>query len=218
VSTNPLEILLELQRTPVDLLFLDIQIPQLSGIDLVKAISVKPMIILTTAYRDYAADAYDLDVVDYLVKPFNFERFLKAVGKVIQLKQAIRMQPVSASLHENYEDMYIYLKQDREMVKVFLNDILYIESLKDYVRVKTESRQIITYQKISYLEQKLPDSKFLRAHRSYIVSLDKISGFNSQGIYLNGINIPIGRNYKLNTMKVLNVKNILAFPENVASK
>jgi DNA-binding LytR/AlgR family response regulator len=196
-----------LKQTSVDLVFLDIHMPKISGIELLKSLKDKPKVILTTAYREYAMEAYDLDVVDYLLKPVTFDRFLRGVSKLYQTHGS----PASDgnTLIKSYDDSYIYFKEDREMVKVFLKDILYIESLRDYVRIKTASKQIITYQKISFLEQKLPENKFVRIHRSFIVSIDNVSSITFNSVKLGDIEIPVGRNYKQQAMKVLNKNNAL---------
>lgn len=193
-----------LQKEHIDLIFLDIQMPKLTGIDFLKTIKNPPKVIFTTAYRDYAIESYELDVVDYLLKPVSFERFLKAVSKVFnnsgqENQVVIQSQETSAN-----EEKYIFLKSDKKMIKVVLNDILYIESLKDYVRVKTTEKEVITFQKISYLEQKLPEDCFLRIHRSFIVAIKKIESYSSTTIEVPGKVLPIGRNYKNQVMTALN--------------
>jgi DNA-binding LytR/AlgR family response regulator len=205
---NAIEAFTLLQHKPVDLVFLDIQMPQITGLDLLKSLKIRPKVILTTAYREYAFEAYDLDVIDYLLKPVTFERFLRGISKIYQIQRP-ETPSEDVSMLQSYDEAYIYLREDREMVKVFLKDILYIESLRDYVKVKTAARQIITYQKISYLEQKLPENKFIRIHRSFIVALDKIQSFAVNAVKVGPIEIPIGRNYKQHVMKVLNKNNIL---------
>ncbi|AHM62939.1 LytTR family two component transcriptional regulator [Flammeovirgaceae bacterium 311] len=206
---NALEAFSILQHQPVDLLFLDIQMPLVTGIDLLKSQSIRSRVIFTTAYRDYAIEAYDLDVVDYLLKPIHFERFLKSIAKIYQFKEPFGLLEEHAPIAQGYEDAYIFLKENREMVKVFLKDILYIESLRDYVRVKTLDKQVISYQKISYLEQKLPENKFIRVHRSFIVALDLIKSFTLSSVRVGTLEIPIGRNYKTEVLKALNKNNIL---------
>ncbi|MCR9254094.1 MAG: LytTR family DNA-binding domain-containing protein [bacterium] len=193
-----------LQKEHIDLIFLDIQMPKLTGIDFLKTIKNPPKVIFTTAYRDYAIESYELDVVDYLLKPVSFERFLKAVSKVFnssgqENQVVIQSQETSAN-----EEKYIFLKSDKKMIKVVLNDILYIESLKDYVRVKTTEKEVITFQKISYLEQKLPEDCFLRIHRSFIVAIKKIESYSATTIEVPGKVLPIGRNYKNQVMTALN--------------
>jgi DNA-binding LytR/AlgR family response regulator len=206
---NAVEAFTVIQQRPVDLIFLDIQMPQVTGIDLLKSLKDRPRVILTTAYREYAFEAYDLDVVDYMLKPILFERFLRGISKIYQLRQPMEMEEPEPSLLQSFDDAYIYLREDREMMKVYLKDILYIESLRDYVKVKTVDKQIVTYQKISYLEQKLPENKFIRVHRSFIVAFDKVISFNMNSVKVGNIEIPMGRNYKNQALKVLNRNNVL---------
>ena len=206
---NVMDALPYLQNRQVDLLFLDIQMPKITGIELLKSLSFRPQIILTTAYRDYAIEAFDLDVTDYLLKPITFERFLQSVSKVMGQKLNTPFTEPDYQLLHSFNESYIYLREEREMVKVYLKDIIYIESLRDYVRVKTTMGQIITYNKISYLEQKLPENKFIRVHRSFIIALEKVSTFTPATIRIDDFSIPIGRNYKNVTMKALNRFNIL---------
>lgn len=204
--TNALEAFPILQQKQIDLIFLDIHMPQLTGIDLIKSLKDKPKVILTTAYREYAAEAFDLDVIDYLIKPITFDRFLRAVGKIYQ--SGVPTVDENSAVRSFY-DAYIFLREDREMIKVFLRDIWYIESLRDYVKVKTSSRQIITYQKISVLEQKLPEKEFVRIHRSFIVAIGKVSSFTANTVRAGEIEIPLGRNYKQQALRILNKNNAL---------
>ncbi|MEJ1241686.1 LytTR family DNA-binding domain-containing protein [Chryseolinea sp. T2] len=184
-----------LQTHSLDLLFLDINLPNTNGIELLKSLQQRPRVIFTTAYREYAFEAYDLDVIDYLLKPISFDRFLRAIGKIRQLK---KYQPIeqNQNMPSAYDEAFLYLKENREQVKVFLKDILYIESLRDYVRVKTASREVVTYQKISYLEQRLPQNKFIRVHRSFIVSIDHVVSFTNSQVKVSDYTVPIGRNYR----------------------
>ncbi|WP_162052090.1 LytR/AlgR family response regulator transcription factor [Pontibacter pamirensis] len=207
-----------LQNEHIDLMFLDIQMPKLTGIDFLKSLAHPPKVIFTTAYRDYAVEGFELNVVDYLLKPIAFERFLKAVSKVSAAEQPVPVAPavppvsvpaVAANSTSDYKEAFIYLKADKKMVKVMLSDILYIESLKDYIRVKTEAKEIISYQKISFLEEKLPTDKFLRIHRSFIVALDKIQAFSASAVDIGKSEIPIGRFYKNEVLQILNQNNLL---------
>ena len=193
-----------LQSNPVDLIFLDIQMPKLTGIDFLKTLKNPPKVIFTTAYRDYALDGFELEIVDYLLKPIPFDRFLKAVGRVIQ-------QPISTPAKNTGStestDQPLFFKVDKKMVKVNMHDILYIESIKDYVKVKTRDKEIITQQKIGYLEESLPKHIFLRIHRSFIAAVDKIESYSASEIEIGKIQLPIGRNYKNEVLKVLS-KNV----------
>lgn len=188
-----------LQQHSVDLIFLDIQMPKLSGIDFLKTLKNPPRVIFTTAFRDYALQGFELEIVDYLLKPIPFDRFLKAVAKVLH-------QPATNSTGSKPDvvpDNYVYFKVDKKMIKTKMADVLYIESIKDYVKVKTPEREIVTQQKISYLEESLPREQFLRIHRSFIVNLEKIDAYSATDVEIGKLSIPIGRNYKNDVMKIL---------------
>jgi DNA-binding LytR/AlgR family response regulator len=190
-----------LQQHKVDLMFLDIQMPKLSGIDFLKTLKHPPKVIFTTAFRDYALEGYDLEIADYLLKPIPFERFLKAVAKVMH--QPIGESSSPALRQENTNDNYVFFKVDKKMVKTKMSDILYIESIKDYVKVKTFEKEIVTQQKISYLEESLPKERFLRIHRSFIINRDKIDAYSASEVEIGKIHIPIGRNYKNDVIRAL---------------
>jgi DNA-binding LytR/AlgR family response regulator len=193
-----------LQQHQVDLIFLDIQMPKLSGIDFLKTLKDPPKVIFTTAFRDYAIQGFELEIVDYLLKPIPFDRFLKAVAKVLHQPSAPSATPQK---HEGSADNYVYFKVDKKMIKTRMADVLYIESVKDYVKVKTGEKEIVTQQKISYLEESLPREQFLRIHRSFIVNLEKIDAYSATDVEIGKHSIPIGRNYKNDVMKIL-AKNI----------
>lgn len=196
------------QKGGIDLLFLDIQMPKLNGLEFLSTLKNPPKVVFTTAYRDYAIEAFEVDAVDYLLKPISFSRFLKAVSKTHQLMQpAPSMAPALAVHMEERVHLqameFIYVKADKKTVKVYLKDILYIESLKDYVMIHTPTKRITTKQKISYLEQKLPEEHFIRIHRSFIISVDKIEAFSPSSIDIHGQELPIGRSYKSEVSKLL---------------
>ncbi|RMG29326.1 MAG: DNA-binding response regulator [Bacteroidetes bacterium] len=211
---NAVEAFNLLSRQQIDLLFLDIQMPKLTGLELLKNITHPPRVIFTTAYREYALEGYELNVVDYLLKPISFERFLKAVNKVFQLHglHAPSVPAVaqgSSTEQALYTEAFIYLKADKKMVKVLLDDILYIESLKDYIRVKTPHKSVTAYQRISHMEEKLPDDRFMRIHRSYIISKRKVEAYSTSHVEIANVEIPIGRNYRAAVLKALNRDNLL---------
>ena len=201
--SNAIQALTLLQQTRVDLMFLDIRMPQLNGNDFLKTIKIPPKVIFTTAYADYAMEGYELDVVDYLLKPIHFDRFIKAVSKTFQLTN---MQPANTVVIEEQasEDPFVYFRADRKMVKVMLRDILYIESMKDYVKIVTRSGTIISKQSISSVEEMLPEKKFIRTHRSFIISLEKIRSFTNELIEIEKAEIPIGKLYRNAVIKMLN--------------
>lgn len=200
-----------IKKETVELIFLDIQMPKLNGIEFLKILNPSPKIVFTTAYREYAIESYELNVVDYLLKPISFQRFLMAVNKAIIGHEGVDLVNDEIKDELNSEEPYIFLKADRKMVKIYLKDINYIESLKDYVRIKLPDREVISLQKISFLEQKLPENCFIRIHRSYIVPFKKIEAFSSNHIEVGGNELPIGRNYKDQVLTLLNNdKSILA--------
>ncbi|HRI20141.1 MAG TPA: LytTR family DNA-binding domain-containing protein [Panacibacter sp.] len=203
--TNAVEALSVLQNNKVDLLFLDIQMPQILGTDFMRTLSNPPKVIFTTAFRKYAVDGFELDAVDYLLKPISFERFLKAVNKVMRLNitPAENVISTSPASMQTQPDNFLYLRADRKNVKVNFDDILFIESLKDYIKVVTREKNIITKQAISTIEETLPANIFLRIHRSFIVAINKIESFTHELVQINKYEIPISRSYRHEVEKVL---------------
>jgi two-component system, LytTR family, response regulator len=190
-----------LQEQPVDIIFLDIKMPQLSGTEFVRSLRTIPKIIFTTAHKEYAHEGFELDVTDYLLKPIRFDRFLRAVNKAFPQKQheldspllTTEIKPVSS---------FIYLRVDRKMMKVLLDEILYIESDKDYVKVYTEKGYFITRQTIASVEAMLSESKFIRVHRSYIVSLSKLKSYTAETVEVGNKELPIGKLYRNVFLKI----------------
>ncbi len=198
---NALEAFEILQKESVDLIFLDINMPQLSGIEFVKTLKNPPKIIFTTAYRDYAIEGYELNALDYLLKPISFGRFMKAINKV---QRKAEEQPTNEPNLNLNTAPFLYVKMDKRVLKVYLDDIIYIESQKDYVKIVTTEKNVITKQKISYLEERLPSGQFVRIHRSYLVAINKITAFSSTSIEINEMELPIGRSYKQFVIDALN--------------
>lgn len=202
ISNSPTQGLQMLQQLQADVIFLDIQMPRLTGFDLLRPLGYRPKVIFTTAFREYALDSYEFDVVDFLVKPISFERFLQSVGKIYRFSPSNAAQqeplPVATASRE-----YQYFKVDKEMVKIFLDDIFWVESLKDYVRLHTRSGALVSYLRISYLEEKLPHDRFIRIHKSFIISLDHIQAISANYVRIGNEEIPIGRNYKTGLEKIL---------------
>ncbi len=174
-----------IQNKPIDLIFLDIEMPHINGLAFLKNLKNPPQVILTTAYRDYALEGFELDVVDYLLKPISQERFLKAVNRILSRPK---------QLSQNHA--YIYMKVDLKMVQVYLDEILYIEGLSNYVRIFCKDRTLISYQKLSHLEEVLPDNQFIRSHRSNIISIDKITSYTNSEIGIGNTELPIGGSYR----------------------
>ncbi|SEM13687.1 two component transcriptional regulator, LytTR family [Aquimarina amphilecti] len=202
---NALEAFNIITNKNIDLIFLDIQMPELNGIDFLKDLSPSTQVIFTTAYSDYAVDAFNLEAIDYLLKPIEFSRFLKSINKVLKLLDTTNsIPPVTTNTEEiDYQDVFIYLKVEKKMQKIFLKDIFFIESLKNYIKIKTSDREIIAYKGISSIESTLPSKKFLRVHRSFIVAIDNIQAFSTTEIEIKGIKIPVGRNYRESVKETL---------------
>lgn len=180
----------KLRHEKIDLIFLDINLPRLSGIDLIKTLRTNYHIILTTAYHQYALESYALDVTDYLLKPIEFNRFLQAVNKVFT-----RYAPVPDAAAPAGKK-HFFFNVDKTRVKVFAEDILYIESIKDYVRIHSKEKSIVTKFRIGEMQGLLNDKKFLRIHKSFIVNTDRISAYSSAQIEIGGKKLPIGRTYR----------------------
>ena len=199
---NALEAFEILKKEPIDLLFLDIQMPVLTGLEFAKSLQHPPSIIFTTAYREYALESYELNVVDYLLKPITFTRFFKAINKFLNSRQQETTPVVQAPTAISAEPAYIYVNANKKHIKVLFQDILYVESIKDYVRIHTTDQRITTKDKISEFEQKIPDY-FLRIHRSFIVNKRKLTAFTAHDVEIGETEIPIGVSYKKGVFEVL---------------
>ena len=204
---NPLEALEVLRAQPVDILFLDVQMPQLTGISLLKVLQNKPMVILTTAYSEYALEGYELDVADYLLKPVTFERFLKAVDKVTQrLSGESKASPVTTEMQVLPD--FVFVKDGTKSVKITLAEILYIEGLKDYVTIHTKQQKITTLQRMKTLEEQLPADKFIRIHNSYIVAVQAIDVVQKNEVQIGAASLPIGDTYRKTFREFIEKKHI----------
>ncbi|MDP2415270.1 LytTR family DNA-binding domain-containing protein [Daejeonella sp.] len=194
-----------LQQKKADLMFLDVKMPGLNGTELLKSLKNPPKVIFTTAYHDYAVEGFELNALDYLLKPVSFDRFLKAMEKVYEHFGFTARQNIQTGIiPARNQDIFLYLKVDRRMVKVDVKDILWIESQKDYIKVVLSDKELISKQKISILEELLPEEEFLRIHRSFIIAVNKIESFNSSKIEIGAKELPIGRNYKNDCQRRLN--------------
>ena len=206
LCNNAVEALEKMKEQSVDLVFLDIQMPQILGTDFIRTLKNPPKVIFTTAYRKFAVEGFELNAVDYLLKPISFERFLKAVSKVMEIPLPLSNEGTPLVDTKNSPDAYLYFRADRKMIKVDLDEILYIESLKDYVKVITTSKTVITKQSISSLEETLPKANFVRIHRSFIVALNKIESYNHEIVEIAKKEFPISRMYSLEVRKALNAE------------
>jgi len=192
---NALEAMPILSNEKIDLMFCDIQMPQITGVDFVRSLAHPPKVIFTTAYRDYAVDAFELNVVDYLLKPISFERFTKAINNFLEQNSAKNIHQNIPETDSTQRD-FIFLKADKKHHKINLSDILYFESLGDYVIVFTTDKKIVTKERISILAENLSGNNFLQIHRSYIVSISKIESVGAGFVEIKGKKLPVGRNYK----------------------
>ena len=199
---NAIQAFQVLQEKQVDLMFLDIKMPKLLGTDFLRSLRNPPKVIFTTAYREYALDGFELDVVDYLLKPIPIERFLKAIAKVSKFDNKTLVS--EEEKFQPNKEAFLYFRADRKMVKVLTNDILYIESLKDYIKIiTTNAKPLLVKQSISSLEEMLPDSNFVRIHRSFIIAIDKIKAFSPTHIEILDKELPIGRLYQKDVERIL---------------
>jgi DNA-binding LytR/AlgR family response regulator len=202
--SNAVDAMSILQQRPVDLIFLDIQMPHILGTDFIRTLVNPPNVVFTTAFRKFAIEGFELDAVDYLLKPISFERFLKAVNKVMKLNLPVMQTfPQDVMPKKEPEPAFLFLRADRKNIKIQLHEILYIESLKDYVKVVTKDRSIVSKQSISTIEENLPEDAFLRIHRSFIVSLSKIESFTAGLIQIGKYELPVSRSYRHEVEKAL---------------
>jgi DNA-binding LytR/AlgR family response regulator len=199
--TNALRAIEILKREKIDLMFLDINMPEVTGIEFLKSIPDPPYVIITTAYREYAIEGYDLDVVDFLLKPISFERFLKAINRYCN---RVRMTPkVNGNSSDSSEPRQVYLQDGKNIYKIPYDDLLYIEGYGEYVKVVTTGKTYLVRDSLSEFEQKLSADHFLRIHKSYIVNLFKITGFSSVHVMLKSNELPIGRIYREKVVGIL---------------
>lgn len=197
---NAVQALPMLQQQPIDLIFLDIQMPHILGTQFLRTLKNPPKVIFTTAYRKFAVEGFDLDAVDYLLKPITFQRFLKAVNKIMDLPAQDTPPPPIAKISS---PEFIHIRADRKMQKIAIDDIIYIESLRDYCKIVTPSKKIITRQPISSIENSLPADNFIRIHRSYLVSIRKIESYTNEFVEIAQQELPIGRMYRLSFLSAL---------------
>ncbi|MGN6395452.1 MAG: LytR/AlgR family response regulator transcription factor [Mucilaginibacter sp.] len=214
-TTNPIEALTLVQEKQVDLVFLDVQMPELTGIQFLRIANGKAKVILTTAYPQYALEGYELDVIDYLLKPIAFDRFFKSVQKAQSVSQPtavpVQPEPVQQQFQQPQNDFlsdFIFVKTEHKIQKVYLNDILFIEGLKDYISIFTPAERIITLQNMKKMEDALPEKNFIRVHKSYIVSINKIDSIERSRIFIGDKVIPVGDTYREDFFKIIDGKNI----------
>ncbi len=205
---SPLKAIDLIKSGKVDLLFLDIQMPDITGLEFIKTLDNPPNVIITTAYKEFAVDGYELNVIDYILKPFSFERFLKATNKVLE-KIEHETNPVQrtytnqteTSLHENY----LIIRADRKHYKINYEDLVYIEGQKAYVTFHTKSKKITALASLKDLDEKLPENDFARIHKSFIVSVKNIESLEGNILEVNGLHLPVGKSYKGNVEKLFGI-------------
>jgi len=202
VCDNAMQVYALLRNNKADLILLDIEMPELSGIDFIKSLKKMPAVIFTTAYPEYALQSYDLDVIDYLVKPISFQRFLKAINKAKHFLADKLKDPSQIA----EESDYLFLKVNHQLEKIFYKDILFIEALQNYVAIHLADKKIISYITISGMEKKLPANLFMRIHKSYIVALHKINMITGSKIIINTHELPVSRNVKDKLMHAVEEK------------
>lgn len=201
VFSGAIQALSFLNAESADLIFTDIELPGISGINFIKTLSNQPGVILVTAYPEYAIEGFEVEAIDFLVKPVSFERFVKAVNRFLKIKKRGE-EPIRQEIRTP-ERAFVFIKCDKKMVKLYFDEILYFEAQKNYLLIYTENETLRTYYSISEMEEKLPEQLFIRIHRSFIVSVDKVKGYTGNYLDIGHKQIPIGRSYNVATLNFL---------------
>jgi DNA-binding LytR/AlgR family response regulator len=202
ICSNALEAKEALNKQDVDLIFLDIQLPGMTGLNFLRNMQNPPLVVLTTAYSEYALESYEFNVIDYLLKPISFERFSKTINKIVEGKL---LNSVSKENEKTFRD-HIFIKSNNKFFKVNFSEIIYIEGMKDYLKIHTTDYKLVTHQTLSEMEKILPEKQFIRVHKSYIISLAHIKSIYGNNIEMNKASVPIGINYKERVMQLLGRK------------
>jgi len=203
---NALEASEVLKSKDIDLMFLDIHMPEISGIDFLRSLENPPLVVFTTAYSDYAVEGFELDAIDYLLKPISEDRFLKAVSKA---REYFSLKHEGEVEQPEIEDEHIFVKANQKLVKIGYKEVYYIEAFADYVKIYIPEKRIVTLQTMKKMENKLPQELFCRIHRSFIVGLKHVSAFSSSEVEVNGAKLPIGKNYKHEFLDRMKSRNTL---------
>jgi DNA-binding LytR/AlgR family response regulator len=198
---NPMDAIKVLKENKIDLIFQDINMPEISGLDFIKTLSHSPMVIFATAYPQYALDSYELDAIDYLLKPIRFERFVKAINKAQQYLALLQSNEIEDNRVSSVDEDFIYIKTGKKFLKLVIEDILYIEGLKDYVVIHTKEKKLIASMNLKVISDQLPEKIFARISRSYIVNTRKIESFDPFNVYMGSAELPIGNNFKEEFLK-----------------
>jgi DNA-binding LytR/AlgR family response regulator len=199
---NALKAVEFLKNEKVDLMFLDINMPEITGLDFLKTLSNPPYVIITTAYREYAIEGYDLDVVDFLLKPISFERFLKAINRFCNRTRSM-VTNIGNNSNDHHDSKYVYIQDGKNIFKLLYEDVLYFEGYGEYVKVITTKKTYLVRDSLTEFENKLSHEHFIRIHKSYIVNLDIITGFSSIHVLIKNIELPIGRIYREKAMNII---------------
>lgn len=194
---NPIKAFEFIRNNPVDVLFMDIQMPKLTGLDILRSLTRRPQVIITTAYRDYALEGFELEVVDYLLKPISLDRFVRAIAKIDSGQSQL---PPSV---QKLDDSSLFFRVDKKMVKVCLDEVLYLESQRDYLKIVLTNKEVTTHLSITEAEKVFPSDQFFRVHRSFIVAKAQIVSYSASEIEVGSHSIPIGRNYRAGVSKIL---------------
>lgn len=201
--TNAMEAMAVLREKKVDLVFMDIQMPQITGLDFLRTLKNPPKVIITTAYRQYALEGYELDVIDFLLKPISFERFLKAVNKYFHSRPAELSVTESPSFNKA-DSSFIDVRENKKVLRIYLREIRYIEGLNEYIGIHTLEKRIVTKCSLTKIEASLPSDRFIRIHKSFIVAIPRIQSFTATTLEIDDKELPIGRSYKNSVLKALN--------------
>lgn len=204
--TNAIQAAEVLRNQKVDLLFIDIQMPEVTGIDFIRSLKSPPLVVFTTAYAEYALEGFELNAIDYLLKPIAQERFDRAVAKATEYYQIKHGNEVNSA---ELEEDYIFVKANQKLIKISYDDIKYVEAFADYVKIYIPEKRIVTLQTMKNMERKLPTEKFVRIHRSFIVGLKHIHSYNTSEVEIDGNKLPIGKNFKDNFMGLMKANNVL---------
>ncbi len=208
ICKNAMEANTALTNGDVDLIFLDIEMPMLTGIDFLKALKQTPKVIFTTAYSEYAIESFEFDVIDYLIKPISFERFLQAANKAHRIISKNSLPPKS-EVNKEEEEEFIFVKADKQLIKIYLNDILFIESMQNYIRIHTHKKSYLTLVPLKRIFEILPEKTFLQVHKSYVISVPLVEAIIGNQILIGEHKIPIGRNLKESVLKYLTKDKLL---------
>ena len=203
---NALEASELLKNNKVDVMFIDIQMPEITGLDFVRSIAEAPLVVFCTAHPDFAVEGFELNAIDYLLKPVAYDRFCKTIDRI---KEYMNLKTSKEVEQSDIENEYIFIKSNQKQIKLGYEQILYIEAFADYIKLFTAEKRYITLQTMKNMEQKLPKDKFIRVHRSFIVGIKYISSFNSTELEINGVKIPVGKSYKDDFLALMKTRNIL---------